>query len=788
MAFLDAWGFLGTGIQSAFAWIAYNRDAFADNVSMRQNQKYQQKNYQISWIAIARDDIRDMMGISVNRINNYMIVATLILSISAGSIVSVSFNERCPSFVVFAFYLSLSISCIYLMLAIMFGVKGQNSAFTNTMKLMTYQVRPENPAEYSHDYLKQAQYIEKCGLKALFRMPGLQPNYHVEEDWSGFGERGAVQSTKQDGQGLRQTARPAVIGRSAEAPKTDEKAGRTNLEDATPLESLFKRTTHTWYLTKFAQFMRLWQPYDTYSKYSMGLGIVCLGQGSAYFFLGHLVSQTRYLSEWAAIVLVFAFVYMVVLVTLQNFKARDPLLRLALFALLTAGPTLAAIGAVTPHEPLRLLVVPLCFAAHLLFWVLALKIAWQELTDKTLDFSGEFSFWGKKKDDDEESQRQGDERPEQWNPAPCQETSESAEKRRCAAACNSQAAAGASREEAQRSVSDHWPTDDDEFADKASSTSVYIRQTVRCTVFISGALWFAMFLWAAVVCWVEPLFAMKQEVEVPLVAGPAVDMEVLWPSPLFRPTTIACAGIRVFAADGFRVFELFPTIGSRSALPAEEVPCGLERPIVGLTAFCDLASSSSAAAAPGLCRPMALVRGAGNASAVNEVVECGPGGARPLLQDSKPAGLVAAFPQGSAEDPQRLVSAREGELVQFVASADGWAPEWNLGAVPFFTPGAAGNVEATAQAGEAAVGVAASGGRLLLFRASGDARHSIEARSLQTLAVDGRWLLPPGLGPIASGCAWDKANAIVLPAGSSSSAASTPRLVRVALPPSGSSK
>jgi hypothetical protein len=34
--------------RSIFAWIAFNRDGFADNVSWRQAQKYQQKNYNIS--------------------------------------------------------------------------------------------------------------------------------------------------------------------------------------------------------------------------------------------------------------------------------------------------------------------------------------------------------------------------------------------------------------------------------------------------------------------------------------------------------------------------------------------------------------------------------------------------------------------------------------------------------------------------------------------------------------------------------------------------------------------
>ena len=35
-----------------------------------------------------------------------------------------------------------------------------------------YEVRPENPAEYSHDYMRQAQWIERLGLTQLLRIPG----------------------------------------------------------------------------------------------------------------------------------------------------------------------------------------------------------------------------------------------------------------------------------------------------------------------------------------------------------------------------------------------------------------------------------------------------------------------------------------------------------------------------------------------------------------------------------------------------------------------------------------
>ena len=368
--------------------MTFNRDAFADNVGWRQNQKYQQKNYHISWVAIARDDIRDMMGISVNRINNYMIVATLILSVAAGTVIGVSFDDHVPMFLVFAFYLCLGTSLVYLLLAIMFGVSGQNSAFTNTMKLLTYQVRPENPAEYTHDYLRQAQWIEQNGLKALFRVPGLLPSY--QEDM--------LKKKGIDGKPIKDIKGQPLRSNDPEVIESMGGNRMQNLEDDTPLESLVQRSTHTWYLTKFAEFMKLWHPYDTSSKYAMGLGIISLGQGTAYFSLGKLISNARPLTEYGALIITAVFVFMAILSTMQHLHGKPRTMRFIVIALLMAGPFLGAIGAVTDYEGLRQAVVPMCFLCHCLQWLAALILVGADprvLQDDTLLRGG--GFWASRK-------------------------------------------------------------------------------------------------------------------------------------------------------------------------------------------------------------------------------------------------------------------------------------------------------------------------------------------------------------------------------------------------------
>ena len=74
---------------------------------MRQAQLYQEKNYRLAWITTARDDMREMMSVSIQRVNNYNLVATLILGTASGCLLGgVTFDSKVPEFIAHADYLS----------------------------------------------------------------------------------------------------------------------------------------------------------------------------------------------------------------------------------------------------------------------------------------------------------------------------------------------------------------------------------------------------------------------------------------------------------------------------------------------------------------------------------------------------------------------------------------------------------------------------------------------------------------------------------------------------------
>lgn len=794
MTFFDWWGFLGTGIQSIFAWITFNRDGFADNVTWRQAQKYQQKNYNISWIAIARDDIRDMMGISIHRINNYMIVATLILSVAAGALISVSFSPECPGFIVFAFYLCTGTSIIFLMESIMFGVKGQNSAFTNTMKLLTYQVRPENPAEYSHDYMKQAQWVERNGLGALFRIPGILPSYntdgdadkartlkdYVDEITEGHGSGGPGKSKRS------KLSKGRQLG--SKAPEDED----VNLEEATPLESLVMRTSHTWYLSKFAEFMRLWLPYDTYSKYSMGLGILCLGHSSAYFALGYLSVKDYWLTKYAAFIITMAFIMMVGLIIYSNFRAPSTRVRMVTVALICLGPTCSTFAAIVASEVAKRILVPVSFTAHFFLWVLVYAFA-RDLHDTAMHFirPGE-GFWsksapGEKKCDDLEHgnshlrwKHQEEQYHKEWlrhqpgyrdqtrtlsshqmekmdrqlermdyiEQSPCARNSLRALS--CGACevpgdrgdrsghsgCGDTGAEafedlqGQPPEEPRKSKPDFigWPTDEDEFAVHAEHTKSHIKSTAHSTICLSALLWLAMLIWAIMTYWLAPS-------EVPKYATLSQEQPmVVWPTATFCPRFIACKQGVTFASDGYQIFQIDLAGGT-----AKRVNCiGLRGPISDLSVSCT----------PKGCVPVALA---------HSVVHCGQGPT--AVQDTLHHFTV--YGRGSFQE-QRMLSASSSELVSYGWSGDEWQGLAFLGHSRFLSDlGGIHNRKLRSNEGLITLDELPSGDFLFVRRVP-MSKPSVQIRNASDMTVNGQWHLPARLPEVQSACAFDSNSMLVL--------------------------
>lgn len=351
-------GTLGSG----FTLAQYNQSGYLANVSLRQAQIYQKKNYNLSWVSVARDDVRGMMSISVNRINNYMLVAVFVFSVAANALFFVpSFDTSCPDFVLNSFWLCTGLSIAFLSLSIMFGIKGQSSAFVNTMRLLTWELRPENPSTMDFDYLKQAYKFEDEGMKEFLRVPGLM-NAKFKLT-TAHPEAANSNSVLPEGSKPSRKKKPDIYGTSLHEGSRLE--GDETVSKTSTVEQLYPETNELLYLARFVNYMQLWLPYESNSKYCIGLGFIALSQGGAYFSLGVLSWGQHSGGFLMALEMIAIFVSITIMIYQSNYKAKNNYLGVGVITLFIAGPTFAAIGAlINDPQWVRKVFAPLTCLAH----------------------------------------------------------------------------------------------------------------------------------------------------------------------------------------------------------------------------------------------------------------------------------------------------------------------------------------------------------------------------------------------------------------------------------------
>jgi len=196
-------------------------------------------------------------------------------------------------------------------------------------------------------------------------------------------------------------------------------------------------------------------------------------------------------------------------------------------------------------------------------------------------------------------------------------------------------------------------------------------------------------------------------------------INVLWPSPHFKPRHLACSNSHIYLADQFRVFEMEPDI----RWPTDNVqhnltniPCQITGPIGDVASEC----------VGGSCKPTVLLRGADNEN--SRVVNCESGEAVPLLQALGQAELMAS------KTADTLLVAHGTEVVEYEKTRRGWLPRWSV-----------------AQSDTKLKALDSKQGRLLLMFSEG----VLDVRDLDKGISCGRWSIPQG---VISGCTWTHKN------------------------------
>eukprot|EP00445_Apocalathium_hangoei_P007676 CAMPEP_0203851064 /NCGR_PEP_ID=MMETSP0359-20131031/7133_1 /ASSEMBLY_ACC=CAM_ASM_000338 /TAXON_ID=268821 /ORGANISM="Scrippsiella Hangoei, Strain SHTV-5" /LENGTH=738 /DNA_ID=CAMNT_0050767039 /DNA_START=56 /DNA_END=2272 /DNA_ORIENTATION=+ len=701
---------VGTSIQSAFSWVGYNRDSFGLNVGWRQNQQYFKRSYHMSWVGIAREDLKEMMSVGVHHTGNYLMVSTMVLSSSILAFAVAGFGESCPAFVVFAFYTSGAASVIFLMLSIVFGVKAQGSAYENTVDLLTRKLRPMVPPEEKHDYMQQAQYVEQLGLGSLLRIPGRKDGYGLDRGAEATGSGSAVRAAAPQAAQGAPTTLPADVGELQAPPRLE----------------VFDNAKHAHYLATFGEVVHMWKPHEDYCKLCMGLGTICFAQASSFFVIGKVLSNSgHFLEELLSTMVSIPFVYIMVMI-FKDYRRAIGALGAVLPLLLVCSHVSGVLAAALNNAEFRAVAIPLCFLFQFLFWCIALLVARRcaAMPEGAHAHQGAEQLPHAKPTDarDREALGQMD---TSGQPVGTQELTDVGVNIVDASDDDDHPGSPSGSCNRQDGPSDFITNQDLlDIRRRAARKHHSAHKALEQALLVCVIMWLGMLAWAVVYYAAEPWLPLKEAS-----AGAVASTQALyvrWPSQLYNPESLACAGGRVFTADRYRVFEVFPGGGS-----AVEVICtGIEGLIQDIGAACD---------SRGACHPVVL--------SDNKVFDCsGVLGKTTAATLARTVGRVAQHLAVVQADPPQLLAMIDSELSQYGWSAThgSWFPEWYLGLLD-------GGLR----------GLSVVDGVMMFVRANA-AGAAVEVRSIEAPSASRVWHLPPATPAVLSACGPNSSRALLL--------------------------
>jgi len=345
---------LGLGAKELFS---YNRENFKFDQDQRLERESLRLEMQVKRFELFREDVRDLVELTVDRMDVYHLVGALFLEFCIVLFCEGRVQASAPPFLLSLFLLSNACAFIYLLLAVWLSMHASIAAHSFGVRLLTRFVRLPIPSLRQMDALRsQLKDYEKQGVANLLRLP-----FQDKQEWtqrgddddrsfphsaagsaSGLGQSSASASMPRVASSYLKTAggdssssasmpviggRPESFGPSADvigragqdgglgfagAPAGPRRQEQNLLAEEAehPLggEDLLKGLRGAQperHVQLFRQLQAKWQCYDAYCRVCMGLGVNQILQGLSYYCICHTLVENRSPTTGYALVAIF---------------------------------------------------------------------------------------------------------------------------------------------------------------------------------------------------------------------------------------------------------------------------------------------------------------------------------------------------------------------------------------------------------------------------------------------------------------------------------------------------
>jgi len=289
----------------------YNRTVFKFDQDQRLKRDFAALDYRIKQFELYREDVRDLVELTVGRMDIYQMVAAMLIHfivvlIAEGRVEIEEEGVTVPHWFLEVYYLSLGAAFIFLLLAIWLAMHASVAAQSFGTRMLTRFIRLPIP---NADALNKARsklgQFERGGIHNVFRLPFLMKHQTWRGDAQGAGnadkmteaqhKRGltATQEKVRAGSKEKVTVIPGVpADPSSSSPYFD------NPDNNMPGAECDPRNIIDGHIQLYRKLQGRWQCFDAYSRCSMALGFNQVIHAMATFIIMHLCFEQ--FAPWSA--------------------------------------------------------------------------------------------------------------------------------------------------------------------------------------------------------------------------------------------------------------------------------------------------------------------------------------------------------------------------------------------------------------------------------------------------------------------------------------------------------
>eukprot|EP00931_Biecheleriopsis_adriatica_P090603 TRINITY_DN64565_c0_g1_i2.p1 TRINITY_DN64565_c0_g1~~TRINITY_DN64565_c0_g1_i2.p1 ORF type:complete len:958 (+),score=196.17 TRINITY_DN64565_c0_g1_i2:92-2965(+) len=269
----------------------YNREMYQFDQTQRLDRELLRMEMQIKRFDLFREDIRDLVELTVGKMEMYHVVGALLLECTVIYFTEARVRTTSPSWLLTLYWLTIAGTFTYVLLCVWFSMYASISSHSFGVRLLCRFVRLPIPGSRQIAALNaRLTDFERQGAKDMLRVPFIQGAQQWQQRRHDIGA--PANNVVGKGEGDSRYA-PAVVDQGELKQQDLLASGIKAFAEEGKTLHLAAANLPGKHIKLFRELQAKWQGYDAYSRVSMSLGINHLCMTASYYVINLVAVEYR---------------------------------------------------------------------------------------------------------------------------------------------------------------------------------------------------------------------------------------------------------------------------------------------------------------------------------------------------------------------------------------------------------------------------------------------------------------------------------------------------------------